>query len=495
MSTFFEIDSTYRNRNLWPSPGQFEISISQTGTKSKEGAVDPVCDSEPILSWSSNSLKTGVASASVIGGTIATPAAGLGYGAITDGLTFSLVTSLAAGNQVPQKADNYMVGLIFRDTTTSQSSRITSYKYLGIDSTGIPGNTYRMLITVDSKITTWAYGDSFTITETTDFGDPVYPLLFVPNGSSQENSYLNYILYNESINDYRTITYYDNINRTISCEPWNIAWSTPVTNNFSIRKTAPAYPLKNSGNVFISGASTSTTIQFINTGPGLASSPNFYKDYFIRIRPYRTGPNGIYSGTVKSESRRITSSSTSSPSCVLTVYPPFNIGNFAGGLLYTFEIEEFSYDNAVPFTYTGTLVQQASACEFELVNLTLPNYPLATGTGGRIAFYPYVYVLLSNVSASSSHLTNIIYSNNPNAVKMIFRVPIYNVQDPFTTPFVRLADINMMQTIKFKPDDNLFFTVLLPNGDVFNTTLIENFSPAAPNAENQVTALFRCKRV
>jgi hypothetical protein len=301
-------------------------------------------------------------------------------------------------------------------------------------------------------------------------------------------------LYDENINDYRTITYYDDINRTISCEPWNIGWATPVVDNFSIRKEPPVFPLRNSANIFILGSSTSTNIQFTNTGPGLSTAPDFYKDYFIRIRPFRTGTFGIY-GSVKSESRRITSSNTSSPTSSFLVYPPFNTTNFAGPQTYTVEIEEFSYDNAVPFTYTGTLVQQASACEFELVNLTLPNYPLITGAWGRIAFYPYVYVMLSNVSSSSSHLTNVIYSNNPNAVKMIFRVPIYNVQDPLTTPFVRLADINMMQTIKFKPDDNLFFTVLLPNGDVFNTKLTEYFSPAAPNSENQVTALFRCKRV
>jgi hypothetical protein len=180
------------------------------------------------------------------------------------------------------------------------------------------------------------------------------------------------------------------------------------------------------------------------------------------------------------------------------VYNPYNSNTFTiigSAANYWIEIESFSKDNFNPLVYTGTLVQQATCYEFELINLVLPNYTLATGFGSKIAFYPYVYVELSNVSAANSHLRNIISSNNPNAVKMIFTIPIYDVQDPETTPFVRLISSNMIQTIKFKPDDNLFFTVLLPNGDVFKTVLPADYSPSEPNPNNQVSALFRYKRV
>jgi len=30
---FIDIDSTYRNRKICPNPGQFDINISQTGTR------------------------------------------------------------------------------------------------------------------------------------------------------------------------------------------------------------------------------------------------------------------------------------------------------------------------------------------------------------------------------------------------------------------------------------------------------------------------------
>ena len=77
---------------------------------------------------------------------------------------------------------------------------------------------------------------------------------------------------------------------------------------------------------------------------------------------------------------------------------------------------------------------------------------------------------------------------------MIFKVPIYDVQDPLTTPFVRLSG-NMIQTLKFKPNDNLFFSVLLPNGDIFNTLLAEAYSPQTANENNQISAMFRIKRL
>ena len=68
--------------------------------------------------------------------------------------------------------------------------------------------------------------------------------------------------------------------------------------------------------------------------------------------------------------------------------------------------------------------------EISLLNLVLPNTTLVSGFGGRIAFYPYVYVELENVSASSGRNQGIIYSNNPNAIKALFRAAIKDVPNP-----------------------------------------------------------------
>ena len=83
-----------------------------------------------------------------------------------------------------------------------------------------------------------------------------------------------------------------------------------------------------------------------------------------------------------------------------------------------FEILQFTRDNAVPFCYSGSLVsQQEMVCyEIELINLVLPNKTLTSG--GRTAFYPYVYVELQNVSGASAGTKCVIYSNNPNIINI-----------------------------------------------------------------------------
>lgn len=53
----------------------------------------------------------------------------------------------------------------------------------------------------------------------------------------------------------------------------------------------------------------------------------------------------------------------------------------------------------------------------------------------------------------------------------------------------------MVQTIKFKPNDNLRFRVILSNGELFRVNDTEYFSPNQPNDKNQITALFAIKRL
>ena len=157
----------------------------------------------------------------------------------------------------------------------------------------------------------------------------------------------------------------------------------------------------------------------------------------------------------------------------------------------------FSHDNLNPFVYTGSLVsQQELVCyEIQLLNLVLPNVVLGTSLGSLISFYPYIYVELQNVSAAGAGTTNIIYSNNPNSTKMLFRCPIKDVPNPVNSTFIKIDGSGMVQTIKFRPNDNLFFSVHLPNGDLFKTILPETFSPEPPNPVIQISACFSIKRV
>ena len=183
------------------------------------------------------------------------------------------------------------------------------------------------------------------------------------------------------------------------------------------------------------------------------------------------------------------------PSYRLNVSPSFPVGFDYTNPYYTYEIYNFTKDNCVPFNYTGSVVsQQEQVCyQVDLLNLILPNVLLALNPGSRITFYPYVYVELINVGTGSNR--NIIYSNNPNATKMLFRCPINDVPNPVFSSFVKIDGDGMSQTIKFKPNDNFFFAVYLGNGNVFETLLKDNFSPLPPKGFLQISASFAFKRL
>jgi hypothetical protein len=115
-------------------------------------------------------------------------------------------------------------------------------------------------------------------------------------------------------------------------------------------------------------------------------------------------------------------------------------------------------------------------------------------TGSQIAFYPYVYVEIKNVSASESASSDIIYSNNPASGRARFIVPITDVINPIDGLFVKLKGEHG-QIIKFKPNDNFYFSVTLPNGEYFQPVDTDTLSPYLPNSLLQIHAMFSIKRI
>lgn len=161
------------------------------------------------------------------------------------------------------------------------------------------------------------------------------------------------------------------------------------------------------------------------------------------------------------------------------------------------EILTFTMDSDVPLNYTGSTVSQNQMVCYEvtLVSLILPNIPLDTTIGGLIAFYPYVYVELSNVSAPSSGNKGVLYSNNPHAVRALFRCAITNTPTPETSAFIKISGNGAVQTIKFKPNDNLHFRVFFSDGKVFQTESKDSVTPLVPDPFVQVSAQFGIRRM
>jgi hypothetical protein len=179
---------------------------------------------------------------------------------------------------------------------------------------------------------------------------------------------------------------------------------------------------------------------------------------------------------------------------------PFNssISQAMGGTVpQNFALLPFTKDNFTPFSYTGSLVsQQDMVCyQIELLDLVLPNTILGTAYGSLISFYQYIYVELQNVSGAGSGLSNIIYSNNPNSTKMLFRCPIKDVPNPVNSTFIKINGNGMSQTIKFKPNDNIKFSVHMATGELFQTQTVEIFGPNEPDPITQISACFKMTRI
>lgn len=299
-------------------------------------------------------------------------------------------------------------------------------------------------------------------------GTATLPALNV-GASSIDNFYIGSIIEDVTLGQYRTIVAYNGTTRVVTLDSPFVGWN--VTDTFVIRRGIPIETNT------LTGGSISTFVL-----PGTSSTvSNFYQGQYIWIR---TGPAA---GSI----RRILSYDGTTQTG--TVGPNFSAPVGAGD---SYEILNFTRDNVSNLVYTGSTVsQEQMVCyEIDLINLIIPNNTLYSGIGGLPAFLPYLYVHFGNASAPSANAKNIIYSNNPNATNALFRVPMDDVSDPILSRFLKIDGNGMKQTIKFKPNDNLQFTVTLPDGELF-LTRPDNFSPLFPDPEIQISAAFSIKRL
>jgi hypothetical protein len=157
-------------------------------------------------------------------------------------------------------------------------------------------------------------------------------------------------------------------------------------------------------------------------------------------------------------------------------------------------IVDSQYDNYAPLDYNGTMVStNETVCyEMSIQSLTLPNKELATGSS--IAFYPFVYVEIENFTSPSGASPNIIISNNPPSTKAVFTIYIPQVNNASQQKFVSLYG-GGTQIVKFKPNDNLKFSVFLPDGTSFSTLLPDTLTPYPADPSLQIQAVFNLVRV
>jgi hypothetical protein len=157
----------------------------------------------------------------------------------------------------------------------------------------------------------------------------------------------------------------------------------------------------------------------------------------------------------------------------------------------TINISTFAKDNFSPLFYTGTMMNQAVCYDMSLSSLSIPNLPLLTGSS--VAFYPFLYILLENVTAPSASSTNVIYSNNPETAHALFIAALSPTPDPSVQRYIALNS-SVSHTIKFKPNDNLRFAVYLSDGQLLRTLIPDILSPYDNIPRNQISAIFSINR-
>jgi hypothetical protein len=364
----------------------------------------------------------------------------------------------------------------------SNINDVPLYKYLDIDSTYRNRNNYPLSSNFVIPIT-YSGRDSNSSTAI----DPIidsspYTESIFPSGSNQvqsvvsptqiqlgvgettiDNFYVNSFL--EINGEFRKILSYVGATKTATIDS---AFTLVVGGNiYYTRKSIPFFV----GTVAPLPAPTSTSF-------AISGGPSSITNSYVR---FITGPNAGL--TFRVLSYDILNS-------VITVLGEMPNVPVVGDSL---ELGSFSRDNASTLVYSGTVnnVGQNAYYEIELCWLSLPNKLLGVGYGGGIDRYPYLYVNLYNEGRRLYNQP--MFSNNPNSTLALFKVPINEYFGD--TSFVTLKDSKTRQIVRFETNQDIRFTVSLPDGTVLEYAEKDSFSPLSPNPFLQINALFSVRKI
>ena len=174
------------------------------------------------------------------------------------------------------------------------------------------------------------------------------------------------------------------------------------------------------------------------------------------------------------------------------IYPP----DYMYGIT-NFQIVPFSEEGVSPLNFSGALVRHTNLqCHaLRIVNLILANKILSVGEGLLTSSYPYVFVDIINETNPAGGNYSQIVSNNPFSQKASFICSISDVNNPESSPFIKLSSDGAHQLVKFSPNDNLRIRVTLPNGAPFRTDDTDFHVPNLPNPLLQTTVVLHAEPI
>lgn len=239
-TNYIEIDSTYRDRTLWPSPSEFDVPFSMSGSRGQCDAFDPVSEGATRISW--NSSFTFSSANYEISSIFITPTPSDPNNA-GDNVRFLInVQSSLNANGVPiqvwRPEQDFYTGAVLNISNCRR--RITKYNYIGINY-----STYidTAIITLCSKLPDSAVNSINGVigNPSTDTTVSPNPQVFIPMGQSIDNYYINSYMtvilgtggtqntQYVQITDYNTITHMATL-ATPTTFNWNTigSWGSPT---------------------------------------------------------------------------------------------------------------------------------------------------------------------------------------------------------------------------------------------------------------------------
>jgi len=454
MLKYLEIDSTYRNRRDHPNPTSFDLITAQSGTQIvSTSSLSPVSLSTPIVTYKSSDINA-IESTSVQDNNVNSPV--------------SFITCFPVAQNANKTSDYYRgiqaaIEITISDVVTSLGNvSIHSWDYLN---TVANEDCFRVVFAPAVDQSLFANITKFELLCSTNFA---LGNVFIPNGIASSQTYKNFLIYNETKNLSTIILAYDGSNSLAHIAP-QAAWD--ITDIISLRRELPQ-----EFGQFQAG-STKSSVALANTAN---TTPGSLIGSFLRI---------TQEGTNFGQISQI-NSYEGSPTFIATLSVILPTPPIAGD---TYEILSFNKDGYVPLNYTGTHVTQDACYEIQLVNLIIPN--VGVKEGGVLASYPYLYVEFQNYTTSSGGATNVIYSNNPNSCKKLFRIPVSDISPSSLNSFLTLDKCYMAQNVRITPYNSFKFAIYLPDGKPLEMSIEDNLPPQTPDPSLQVSALFSLRRI
>jgi hypothetical protein len=274
-------------------------------------------------------------------------------------------------------------------------------------------------------------------------------------------------------NQFRTITAYDGITKIATI---NLAFGAP----FAIVPAGTPYLTRMNVPSFL-GTITAVASQTQFTLDATASSiDDIYVGSFIEFgSPSANMLEGLAIQIIgyNALTRTVT---------VATPFPyTINIGD-------SVDINQFTSDSASSLLYSGN-PDTSIICyyEIELLWISIPVQILNVGYGGYMTAYPYIYVSLFNEGNQMSN--QVLYSNNPNSMSVMFKVPIDMYLGDVN--FYVFKEAKQKHVVKFQPFQNFRFQITLPDGEILSFSISDFLPPLSVNPLLQVNASFALRKL